>query len=138
MELLVWDHRLELGVEKIDEQHRELFEKIDELLVTVGQWPLSKEKVDRFLHYIPTYVGVHFETEEKWMLAAGYPHYLAHKVAHDDFRNQLDVLMGRTFDSILVQKVCEMAIDWLTSHIYRDDMLMAVWLRSNKESAAAG
>jgi hemerythrin len=138
MELLVWDHRLELGVEKIDEQHRELFDKIDELMMAVKAWPLSKEKVDQFLHYIPRYVEIHFETEEKWMLATGYPYYLNHKVAHDSFRRTIDVLLGRAFDEILVQKVCDTAVDWLTQHIYQDDMLMAVWLRSHKEERAAG
>jgi hemerythrin len=139
MKLLVWDHRLELGIKVIDDQHKRLFEKIDELLVTAGRQGSKKDVLDGFMAYLSEYVDMHFRTEEKWMLDSGYPEYLGHKVAHDIFRAELDLLMtdyrSRRYDKIIIDRVCETATNWLSRHIYQQDMAMATWFRDQGVAA---
>lgn len=133
MDLLVWDERLELGVKLIDDQHRQLFEKIDELLVGSRRAGEKKETIDGFMAYLGAYIETHFRTEEGWMLDSAYPEYLAHKVAHDIFRAEISILMKdyevRRFDSTLIDRVCETATGWLSKHIYQHDFAMAKWFR---------
>jgi hemerythrin len=81
---LQWDRALAVGVKPIDEQHQELFRRVDALLQAVmkGQ---GKPEVEKLFKFLGSYVVEHFGAEEALMAKYRYPGLASHKVLHADF-----------------------------------------------------
>ncbi len=129
---IVWDPNLATGVAAIDEQHRELFARIDRLLES-AQRRTSAAEVGALLEFLTEYVAEHFRTEEELMDATRYPHVAEHKAEHLAFARELVGLRAEhTRDggtALLVVRVADRAMQWLRSHIYRTDKLLGSYLR---------
>jgi hemerythrin len=116
---LMWTDALAVGVPEIDEQHRELFRRVDRLL-EAGLGTDAGE-VSRMLAFLDEYVATHFEWEERFMREARYPGYAAHQAEHAQFVEQLRTLdreqadRGMTPD--LAGRLNHMVGDWLRSHV---------------------
>ena len=78
---------MEFGVAKIDEQHRELINKINELIEMSGEM-FSTEEIKKTLATLSDYVTKHFADEEELQIKCGYPKYELHKIQHKDFINK--------------------------------------------------
>jgi len=127
-----WDHSLETGYIKIDNQHMELFAKVNKLIDASNQGK-SKDVIFKFLKFLTEYVVMHFQTEEDLMKRYHYENYPAHKKIHDDFKAQVGELnkeleeKGPTREMIaLVTKAINA---WLVNHIKGDDYHMAVYIK---------
>jgi hemerythrin len=81
---LQWDRSLAVGVKLIDEQHQELFRRVDALLVAMmkGQ---GKPEIERLFQFLGSYVVEHFGAEEKLMAQYRYPPLAGHKQLHAEF-----------------------------------------------------
>jgi hemerythrin len=88
---LEFDPVLLTGVDEIDAQHRELFERVQALLDASRQ-RRSREEVVRFLEYLGHYVIDHFEAEERTMQQAGYPKLEGHRAEHRQLVKELEIL----------------------------------------------
>ena len=75
---------METGVAKVDEQHRELINKINEL-ITMGYQAFSKEETEKMIDLLGEYVVQHFADEEELQVQCDYPKYERHKKQHQDF-----------------------------------------------------
>ena len=80
-----WDSGLEIGIELIDEQHKELFSRIDQLELAIYKGKASFELI-KLMEYLESYVIEHFEVEEKLMIDARYPDFAKHANQHNEFR----------------------------------------------------
>ena len=58
-----WDDELSLGLEEIDNQHRELFRRMETLLEACVAGKAAEEVIG-MLAFLDDYVAVHFRTEE--------------------------------------------------------------------------
>jgi hemerythrin len=67
-----WDKRLETGIDEIDDQHRELFNRIDKLELAMYSGKGAAE-LKQLVEFLLSYVDEHFGSEERVMLDAGYP-----------------------------------------------------------------
>jgi len=87
-----WTKELELGIEEIDEQHRELFVRAERLYHAMrhGQ-PIAAEAM---LASFRDFVLSHFEFEERWMRRADFPGLELHRVAHREFADRLHAVTG--------------------------------------------
>lgn len=121
---IVWDPSLEIGVEPIDSQHRELFRRIDRLLEASAARTTATE-VGAMLEFLASYVREHFRTEEELMARLEYPGAAEHRAEHVGFAAELENLRreyaaeGGT--ALLVVRVTSRATQWLREHIYRAD-----------------
>jgi hemerythrin len=81
---LQWDRSLAVGVKLLDEQHQELFRRVDGLLLAVmkGQ---GKPEIERLFQFLGGYVVEHFGAEEKLMAQYRYSAMASHKQMHADF-----------------------------------------------------
>ncbi|MDR1297080.1 MAG: hemerythrin domain-containing protein, partial [Deltaproteobacteria bacterium] len=77
---MLWNKSLETGVAKIDEQHKELFRQVDNL-VDKSQ----AAKITDTLVFLKNYVAKHFSDEEILQRVSSYPKYEGHRKLHDDF-----------------------------------------------------
>jgi hemerythrin len=121
------------GIDEIDRQHRELFERIATLLQAARE-RRGRQEVVRTLEFLGSYAVDHFASEERMMEAEGYPKLEGHRAEHRQFVKELEVLRhelkseGPT--SLFVIRVGNRVTEWMREHIYRTDLLLAEWLRT--------
>jgi hemerythrin len=126
-----WKQDLSVGFQEIDDQHKELFRKINDLLESIGQGRGIQE-VKNMIKFLEDYTATHFSSEEKLMLKHNYNGYPAQKTEHNKFIKVLDELKKKigTSDVLLsslltVQKV---TVDWLINHISKMDKTLGSFL----------
>ena len=134
-----WTPDLAVGVKEIDNQHKELFKRVNSLLEAVSTGK-GKDEITRVVTFLGEYAVTHFQTEENFMTHYGYINYGAHKSEHlifarDFARIKGDLENGVTSMSvILVQKKI---LAWLTNHIGKTDKALGTfWISVQKKKAA--
>lgn len=119
-----WTPALAVGVELLDEQHKELFRRINRLIEACNQGK-GKEAVAETIEFLGEYIHVHFRDEEGMMRKANYPDYERHKAAHaafaENFKELKEHLDKEGPGLTLVIKTNRIVVDWLTNHISRVD-----------------
>jgi hemerythrin len=117
-----WKSRLVLGIEKIDEQHRQMVQMIQEFsaAVQVGQ---ATDTLEGLLENMFNYAQIHFATEEALLRRCECPELIRQEAQHEEyvlkveeFRNKLRA--GR-FN--LDQELVESLANWWTNHIEVED-----------------
>ncbi len=125
-----WTDSLAIGIPEIDQQHQELFLRLERLLrgIVGGE----REEVGRLLEFLGTYVVNHFGAEERWMAKSGYPDYARHKAEHDQFMQdylRMQVEFEQKGPTVLVgMRVNNWVADWLRRHIADSDAALGRWL----------
>lgn len=131
-----WNESLSVGVQLIDEQHKEWFAKADALF-EAGKKGQGKEYVGEMLQYLDSYTRKHFADEEKYMLSISYPGYEEQKKAHTAFIAQLQKIKedyeasGGSLGTILGAN--KMVIDWLVKHISTMDKKIGEFAKQNNK-----
>lgn len=134
-----FDDSLVTGNDMIDGQHKELIEKINNLLDSceLGNDKLTAVKT---LEYLADYTEFHFGEEEKLQEAIAYPGIEAHKAEHkkliqvvEDLHEMLEEQEGPTAE--FVEQVNRNVIEWLYKHIKGFDRSVAEYknMRGNSE-----
>ncbi|MBJ6725502.1 bacteriohemerythrin [Geomesophilobacter sediminis] len=130
---------LETGIEEIDNQHRDLLRKIDDLLQASKELR-GQEEIARLLWFLKRYVRKHFRDEEKLQRERGYPGYPQHKMQHDWFYREVQRLEGRYAAEgasiMMVVQSIRMMSDWLKNHFMKMDKALAAYLR--RDTASSG
>jgi len=79
-----WLPAYEVNISEIDEQHKELFRMINDLLDAMWDGK-GKSIIHEKLQIMAGHAVTHFSTEEKFMVQYNFPDYTTHKKLHDDF-----------------------------------------------------
>lgn len=135
--MMKWDESLSVGVRAIDLQHKELINRINDLLISMKSG-LDKKEILQALDYLETYVVKHFNEEEFIQRRYNYPKYNEQHMQHEEFKNQLLDLrkelesMGliTTLAILTEQKVCS----WWHNHIIKEDKDLGDYLLRNSNS----
>lgn len=130
-----WTPDLSVGVEEIDEQHKELFKKIKDLVEAIKRAE-CKYVIDGTIGFLEDYAASHFAVEEKYMEETKYEGFLQHRAQHAVFLNALSELKkqsaeprvkGSSYDlSVTTNQV---VVDWIISHIIRIDRKLGEFLK---------
>ncbi|MBJ6800269.1 bacteriohemerythrin [Geomonas propionica] len=127
-----WTTDLAIGVNEIDEQHKEIFRRFDRLLTACNEGK-GNEEVLKLLLFLEDYVKEHFAAEEQLQKGSNYPDYPAHKAQHVAFMADVHKLTssfreeGATLP--LVIQTNRTLADWLIRHIKKVDTAFARYLR---------
>lgn len=131
-----WTDDLSVGIEEIDEQHRELFGRINSLVAAI-RGADCKSKIDGVISFLEEYAQTHFSLEEGYMLRNDYAEYGQHKRQHGIFLKALSDLkaqaaaprvQGASYDlSVTTNQV---VVDWIRSHIMTVDKRLGSFLRT--------
>ncbi len=115
------------GNEMIDGQHKELIDKINDLLSAIER-DAGKEEAEKTLSYLEDYVNFHFSAEEKFQEEIGYPGIKEHKEKHEELRQTVGMMREllksgnkADFSRTIERKV----VDWLYYHIQGFDRSVA-------------
>jgi len=127
-----WTDDLATGVAEIDEQHRNLYAAVAGLHGSMRQG--SVDSVPETLEFLRSYALQHFATEERHMVAAGYPGLAEHRSAHEAFVAEFTRLEAafaeRGAQPSLVVELSDWLGQWLRDHVRRVDGAMGRFLAS--------
>lgn len=135
-----WTEELGTGVAEIDDQHKELFRRINCLLDACGQGK-GRHEVGRMIGFLDDYVISHFSAEERSMLEGAYPQYDRHRQEHEAFIAQMTDLKqkfhveGSGVHVVLL--TIRTSVDWLATHIRKTDRAMGAYLREKSVQGRA-
>jgi len=128
-----WDKSLITGHKLIDEQHKQLFDALVNLIDASSQG-LGEDEIYKTLDFLSEYAIMHFKTEEELQIEYDYPDYPLHKQSHDEFKttihNQVHTLQKKGPEKELIDIVIHTIGDWLITHIKGNDIAMAAYLKS--------
>ncbi|MGA1794073.1 MAG: bacteriohemerythrin [Thermoplasmatota archaeon] len=135
MDRIEWDQSLSVGVGLIDEQHRMLISRLDDLSKALEQHQ-EGALVLKTLDFLSKYTHFHFSEEENKMKESGYPHFEEHHRLHQEFIDKLKE-MERDFDEdgitrALGESVNTFLWNWLVNHIREVDTRFGKYLNSKK------
>lgn len=134
-----FDETLFTGNTTIDEQHKELIDRINKLMILCENEKPAKKEAIKMLEYLADYTEYHFAEEEKLQEEIEYPGREEHKKKHDELRRTVEILHemleeqeGPTED--FVKQVYENVAEWLYYHIRGFDRSVAefVFMRENE------
>ena len=127
-----WNPRLETGIEEIDEQHKELFKRVDRLELAVYKGNPSEE-LKKFIEYLNVYVAEHLDAEEKILRDCNFPDFAAHLKQHEEFRTlcagMLSTYKETGPDNYLALEVEKRLIKWCEEHIMKMDMAYVPYVK---------
>ncbi|SFI29944.1 hemerythrin [Tindallia magadiensis] len=124
---MMWKERYRIGVETIDEQHEELFQRVQDFLAVINgseAWEDRKAKVEETMRFMEDYAGRHFSDEEKLFQEINYPEADSHKKAHADFAKMVKEYKERFKNGMMEDDVQEFGgrlMSWLIMHVGKED-----------------
>ncbi|MDO4167934.1 MAG: hemerythrin family protein [Eubacteriales bacterium] len=127
------------GNTTIDNQHRELIDKINQLLQAI-ETSRDKAVAVKTLNFLTDYIHYHFQAEEKLQEETGYPGLEDHKKQHEILNNTVadltDMLEEEEGPSdAFVAQLNKKVIEWFYRHIEGFDRSVAeyIFLLDNPE-----
>lgn len=132
---VTWTSDLATGVDEIDNQHKELFRRINNLLTACKQGE-GKKEVEKVIRFLEDYVIQHFSEEERHMNGRAYPEYSRHKGEHLVFMENFSQLKNQLETDgpgvHVVVSTNRMVVDWFLNHIRKEDKALGAFLRLQK------
>lgn len=129
---MFWNENLATGVVEIDNQHKAIIEKMNELF-KAGQSGKGGDELLPTLKFLKKYVGEHFADEEKLQIESGYPKFQQHKQAHEVFIKEVDRLLEKFDDEgatlVMIMDVNKTIADLFVKHINSVDKEFAKYYR---------
>jgi len=130
-----WTPAIAVNHSVIDAQHKELFNLIKDLIMSIGN-NNTIEEVEKAIKFLEYYVVIHFVTEEKFMLECNYSNYSDHKAAHELFKRnfqQIKLYYQKNGSSLyLTLRIKDEIVDWLLNHIKKMDQQLALLLQEGE------
>ena len=121
---IVWDDMLKMGDEKVDSQHKCLFDLLNKLVNQCIDGS-NIQKLQETLDFLVNYTVQHFYDEESLQVQHKYPEYRVHKQMHEDFKVVVGDLVERFnkngSSKALGDDVNKIVVRWLINHIQRED-----------------
>jgi len=130
---LAWNPRFNIGKPEVDDQHRKLFQLIDELAGFCENGS-SREKVKDALDFLVEYTMKHFYDEESIQVQYNFPDYRRHKQLHEDFKSSVggivaDFNASGSSDE-LISGVNQIVAKWIVYHVLNEDRKIGEHIRS--------
>ena len=126
--MIVWNEQFETGLATIDEQHRELIDRINKLGKLLHCTNPTWEEVEfiiQLVEYLETYADTHFQYEEGCMARHRCPAHAHNQQAHQSFRNffkqHKEQCKKDGFQLEILRNLHQVTTNWIQEHILRID-----------------
>lgn len=117
--IILWNRKIESGIELIDQQHKEFLQTANLYLLKSRRGHDTQVLLD-FLRFLQGYVLYHFQAEESYMARSGYPRYREHQAMHSALATHLKFL------SVKLQKS-----DYSDEHSAAFSLFLSDWMRQH-------
>jgi hemerythrin len=124
---IAWTPALSVGIEEIDNQHRDLLQHVSVFFRHLGNGP---EEIATLFGFLEDYVHTHFSCEEKYMTkfyadGRGYEEEQLHRAEHRafvrDFTAFKEEILENGASPLLVAEFQKWIVNWLVGHIGKTD-----------------
>lgn len=133
---MMWKDKYKVGVELIDEQHKELFKRLSEfiqIVQTKSDWDERLDKVKETMEFMQEYVVSHFDDEEAYQKEINYPDIETHKEAHRKFKeginDYVEIFQRGGFTEEKIQEFSAKLMTWLIMHVGKMDQKIGEYVR---------
>lgn len=132
--LFEWDDKYSVGIKGIDDQHKKLFDIINDL-----NWAKSnnvgRSFISDILNRLVVYTIAHFSVEEELMIRHGYSNYERHKTIHEKFKEKVGLFISEYNNNKaeITVEILEYLIKWLQVHTTGEDRKMCQELEFHEE-----
>ncbi len=130
-----WHESLSIGVAVIDNQHKELVARFDQLLKAC-EANQGVSELNRTMAFLNEYVIKHFHDEEELQRKHNYPNYDAHRKEHESFTTRIKSLQQEIVrEGMSTRHIIEtnnILITWLVDHISSSDAEIGKFLKSQQ------
>jgi len=136
---MLWNERFAFGIAEVDDQHKRLYELIDQINALEED---VKEGIDCYdevyavLKELEDYTVYHFEEEEKLLERFGYEDLQAHQKEHDAFVLKVKETLTEDLDlkqEGVIQDLSEFLLEWVSNHILYTDAKYVSVLKDRKK-----
>ena len=130
---LSWCDKYAVGVEAIDDEHKELFEAVRGLESAMARFA-APEEMGVLLKKLVAAASSHFANEEAMMRAQKYSGLALHLANHQRLMEKVEAFAARHSRSgaTVNQHALNFLRDWLLHHIESDDARLGAWLKEHK------
>ncbi|WP_338667290.1 bacteriohemerythrin [Pseudodesulfovibrio methanolicus] len=134
MPLIQWDETMSVGMDELDDQHRELIDLINETYAAIQRHdePLMTSLIDKMRDYSV----VHFRAEEAILRSCDYPGSDVHAGQHRAFEDKVADFRRDMFVKTNLSQVFIFLSRWLTNHIMHEDRKFILWLPETDDKGA--
>jgi hemerythrin-like metal-binding protein len=117
MSLLQWKPEYSVGVQSMDDEHREMIDLINATYEKLTS-DAAADQVEEYLGEILSTISMHFALEERIMQNAGYGEFQAHKDDHEVLLDRLRDLMDDYYDDPAsgAKRLEQSLSDWFATH----------------------
>lgn len=138
---MIWKESYKIGVKEVDEQHKELFKRLNNFIKTVRNSEDDKEskrkKVAETLDFMGDYVDEHFSDEEKLQKKYNYPDYEKHHEIHEKFKAEIkefaEEFKENEYDEEFAMEFSGRLLTWLINHVADTDQKIGKYINKVKE-----
>lgn len=120
-----------IGVDQIDNEHRRLFELVNEVANLLMRNDINRSDVNAILMELDEYAVLHFKHEEEYMMQINDPELPRQKEMHQEFVNKIrEIKLGdqeSKDDKETLKNVVEYTARWLFAHILSSDTMIGVF-----------
>jgi len=118
MPIMEWDSSLDVGVEAMNDEHRQILDAMNHIY-DAGQAGGTGSEINRLVERLEAVCVRHFADEEAYMASIGYPGLRNHKFIHEEL---LERFAGhaaeiRAAGGLADQRFFHFLRHWLTAHI---------------------
>ena len=128
MNLFQWKKEYEIGLSKIDAQHRTLVDMLNKLYAAKKS-DQAQQVVEEILDELLQYTKTHFSDEEAAMREANYPDLDKHRYEHIDLTDQVIMLHG---DDPVTFELLNFLNEWLKVHLSGSDQEFGIFMRAQQ------
>ncbi len=130
--MIAWSDDILIGLDVIDQQHREIFSRVQKIIIINSQESAYKSASENLV-FLMTYVKEHLSAEEKLMEESTYPRLAEHKELHA----RLLIAADRIYENIKTDGITPLNVldiesllmGWFKTHILTHDKDFAEYLK---------
>ena len=122
MQILKWNTELEVGLDQIDSQHKQLINIINELTIAV-EYNQPNSVLLPIVDKLQVYANLHFKAEEDLFTSYNYPGRADHEAEHATFIGSIKYIRRQCeiIDTSMSTKIRDFLLHWLCTHIKVND-----------------
>ena len=132
MALMTWSGKYSVGVDDLDNQHKDLMKVLNELHAASMRGEAQKV-AGPLIRQIVSIASEHFAAEEKLMESTEYPGLARHRAKHRELAGKIAEFVSRheKGDATVYVQLLYFIRDWQTKHMETEDREYAPWLSAH-------
>ena len=133
MALMNWSSKYSVGVETLDNQHKNLLKALNDLHAA-SMKGIANEVAGPLLGRIVSIASAHFSAEERLMESIRFPGLAGHRTKHQELTGKIAEFTSRheKGDKTTYTQLLYFMRDWQTKHMQTEDQEYAGWLSSHR------